>query len=74
MIPGPTAQKYRILIASIVMLTVGVIIPQRSLTGVSEQSVIHQLRIYEIFDANKKRFTTGFEITPCGSWRNTTSR
>jgi len=28
MIPGPTAQKYRILIASIAILTAGIILPQ----------------------------------------------
>ena len=55
MIPDPTAQKYRILIASIVILTVSVILPQRSSASAGEQqSVIHQLRIYEIFDNNKK--------------------
>jgi hypothetical protein len=74
MISSLTAQKYRILIASIVILTVSVIVPQRSLPSAGEQqSVIHQLRIYEIITI-KKRFTTGFEITPCVSWRNTTSR
>jgi hypothetical protein len=61
MIPGPTAQKYRILIASIVILTVSVILPQRSLPSTGEQqSVIHQLRIYEIFDNNKKAFHDRF--------------
>ncbi len=75
MIPGPTAQKYGILIASIVILTVSVILPQRSLASAGEQqSVIHQLRIYEYLITIKKRFTTGFEITPCGSCRNMTLR
>src|SRR6266850_5117013 len=61
MIPGPTAQKYRILIASIAILTAGIILPQRSLASADEQqSVIHQLRIYEIFDANKKAFHDRF--------------
>ena len=61
MIPGPTAQKYRILIASIVILTVSVILPQRSLASAHEQQgVIHQLRIYEIFDNNKKAFHDRF--------------
>jgi NIPSNAP len=61
MIPTPTAQTYRILIASIVILTVSVILPQRSLTNASEpQKVIHQLRIYEIFDSNKKAFHERF--------------
>ena len=61
MIPTPAAQKYRILIASIVILTVGVIVPQRSQASAGEQqSVIHQLRIYEIFDSNKKAFHDRF--------------
>lgn len=43
------------------MVIVGVIIPQRSLSRAGErQSVIHQLRIYEIFDANKKAFHDRF--------------
>jgi hypothetical protein len=58
---SPTAQKCRILIASIVILTVGVIVPQRSLTIAGEQqNVIHQLRIYEIFDRNKQAFHDRF--------------
>jgi hypothetical protein len=61
MIPIPAARKYRILIASIVTLTVGVIIPHGSLTSAGEQQkVIHQLRIYEIFDSNKKAFHDRF--------------
>ena len=61
MIPNPAAQKYRMLIASIMMLTVGVILPQRSLASPGEQQkVIHQLRIYEIFDSNKKAFHDRF--------------
>jgi NIPSNAP len=61
MIPNSAGQKYRILIASIVILTVGLIVPQRSLTSVGEpQKVIHQLRIYEIFDSNKKAFHDRF--------------
>jgi hypothetical protein len=61
MIHSPAAQKYRILIASIAILTAGVILPQRSLASAGEhQSVIHQLRIYEIFDANKKAFHDRF--------------
>ena len=59
MIPTPTAQKYRILIASVVILTVGVIVPQRSRAS-EQQSVIYQLRIYEIFDNNKKAFHDRF--------------
>jgi hypothetical protein len=61
MIPGPTAQKYRILIASIVILTASITLPQRSLASAGEQqSVIHQLRIYEIFDNNKNAFHDRF--------------
>jgi hypothetical protein len=60
-IPGFAAQKYRVLIASIFILIVGVIVPQRSLSRAGEQqSVIHQLRIYEIFDSNKKAFHDRF--------------
>ena len=59
MISGPLTQKYTILIASIAILTVGV-------TGVSfasadePQKLVHQLRIYEIFDSNKKAFHDRF--------------
>ena len=61
MIPSLIAQKYRILIASIAILTAGVILPQRSLASADEpQNVVHQLRIYEIFDANKKAFHDRF--------------
>jgi hypothetical protein len=61
MTPSLRAQKYRILIASTVILTVGVIVPQRSLASAGEpQKVIHQLRIYEIFDGNKKAFHDRF--------------
>src|SRR5262245_5154257 len=46
---------------SMVILTVGIIVSQRSLSRASEQqSVIHQLRIYEIFDSNKKAFYDRF--------------
>jgi NIPSNAP len=55
------AQKYTILIASIVILTIGIIAAQRSLASAGEpQKVIHQLRIYEIFDSNKKAFHDRF--------------
>ena len=60
MISSPTTQKYAILIASIVILTVGVIVPQRLTNAGEQQSVIHQLRIYEIFDSNKKAFHDRF--------------
>jgi hypothetical protein len=61
MIPSAVAQKSRILLASIAILTVGVVVPQRSLVIAGEQQkVIHQLRIYEIFDSNKKAFHDRF--------------
>jgi NIPSNAP protein len=61
MIPGLIAQKRRILIASIAILIAAVILPQRSLASAGEpQKVIHQLRIYEIFDSNKKAFHDRF--------------
>jgi hypothetical protein len=61
MIPSPAAQKSTILIASIVILTVCVVVPQRSLASTGQQeNVIHQLRIYEIFDSNKKAFHDRF--------------
>jgi hypothetical protein len=44
MTPSSAAQKYRNLIASIVIPTVAIILPQRSLMSASEQqNVIHQL-------------------------------
>jgi NIPSNAP len=59
--PNPAANKYRLLIALTVMLTVGLVVPQRSLSWAGEQqSIIHQLRIYEIFDGNKKAFHDRF--------------
>jgi NIPSNAP len=61
MIHSPAAHKYRLLIVLTVILMVGVSVPQRSLSQVGEQqSVIHQLRIYEIFDGNKKAFHDRF--------------
>jgi NIPSNAP len=61
MIPSAVAQKSRILLASIAILTVGIVVPQRSLVIAGEQQkVIHQLRIYEIFDSNKKAFHDRF--------------
>src|SRR6266487_4607644 len=53
MIPGPLPQKYRILIASTAILTLAVIVGSLASPG-EQQKVIHQLRIYEIFVANKK--------------------
>ena len=61
MISSFAAHKYRILIASMVILAVGVIVPERLLASAGEpQKVIHQLRIYEIFDSNKKAFHDRF--------------
>jgi hypothetical protein len=61
MISSFAAQKYKILIASMVILTVGIIVPERLLASAGEpQKVIHQLRIYEIFDSNKKAFHDRF--------------
>ena len=61
MVHSPAAHKYRLLIVLTVILTVGVIVPQCSLSRADEQqSVIHQLRIYEIFDNNKKAFHDRF--------------
>jgi NIPSNAP len=61
MIHSPAAHRYRLLVVLTVILTVGVIVSQRSLSRAGEQqSVIHQLRIYEIFDSNKKAFHDRF--------------
>jgi hypothetical protein len=61
MISSFAAQKYKILIASMMILTVGIIVPERLLASAGEpQKVIHQLRIYEIFDSNKKAFHDRF--------------
>jgi NIPSNAP len=59
MIPGPFAQKYTTLIASIVVLAFGVIVGLPGSAG-EPHEVIHQLRIYEIFDTNKKAFHDRF--------------
>src|SRR5262245_54549232 len=61
MIHSSAAHKYRLLIVLALILTVSVIVPQRSLSRAGEQqSVIHQLRIYEVFDSNKKAFHDRF--------------
>ena len=61
MIHSSAARRYRLLIVITVILTVGVIVSQRSLSrGAEQQGVIHQLRIYEIFDSNKKAFHDRF--------------
>jgi len=61
MIHSPAAHNYRLLIVLAVILAVEVIVPQRSLSRESEQqTVVHQLRVYEIFDSNKKAFHDRF--------------
>jgi NIPSNAP len=59
MILDPTVLKYRILIALIVALTIGIIVGS-SARASEQKNVIHQLRIYEIFDGNKKAFHDRF--------------
>jgi len=59
MIPGPFKQKYTVLITSIVILTVAVT-GGLSASADEPQKVVHQLRIYEIFDSNKKAFHDRF--------------
>jgi hypothetical protein len=55
----PAVQKYRMLVASIVVLAIGIIVG--SSAGAREShEVIYQLRIYEIFDGNKKAFHDRF--------------
>jgi hypothetical protein len=61
MIRSSTAQKHRILVALLVMCMLSAIVSQHSLaSGGEQQNVIHQLRIYEIFDGNKKAFHDRF--------------
>ena len=61
MIHSPAAHKNRLLIVLTVILAVGVIVPKHLLASAGEpQKVIHQLRIYEIFDSNKKAFHDRF--------------
>jgi len=61
MISSSAGRKYGILLVSIVILMVGLIVPQGSLASAGDQqNVIHQLRIYEIFDNNKKAFHDRF--------------
>jgi hypothetical protein len=73
MMHTPVAQKYTALLASIVILTFGVIVGSLVSAG-EQQKVFHQLRTYEIFDSNKKAFHDRFRDTPCESWQNTTSK
>jgi hypothetical protein len=61
MILSPTARKYALRIASIAILMIAFVASQRSLASAgAHQNVIHQLRIYEIFDGNKKAFHDRF--------------
>jgi NIPSNAP len=53
------ARKCAILIVSIAVVTVGVIVGSLASAG-EPPKVIHQLRIYEIFDGNKKAFHDRF--------------
>ena len=61
MISSSAGRKYGILLVSIAILTAGLTVPQGSLASAGDQqNVIHQLRIYEIFDNNKKAFHDRF--------------
>ena len=59
MIASRTAEKYRMLIASIMIVTVAVVVGSLANSD-KPHEVIHQLRIYEIFDSNKKAFHDRF--------------
>jgi NIPSNAP len=59
MIASPAAQKYTILITSVLILTIGIIVGSSAVAD-EPHEVIHQLRIYEIFDGNKKAFHDRF--------------
>lgn len=59
MMPSSATQKYRTLIASMLMLTVTIIVAS-SARAKESQNVIHQLRIYEKFDSNKNAFHERF--------------
>ena len=61
MIPSTAVHQYGRIIFLIVILTVGVVVSQRSLSDLGKrQSVTHQVRIYEIFDGNKQAFHDRF--------------
>src|SRR5215475_2648723 len=54
-------QKYRVAILSLLAITACAGFSRRSITETNEQpKPIHQLRIYEIFDGNKKAFHDRF--------------
>ena len=49
------------LISALIAITVCIVLPYNAIAGGKEpQSVIHQLRVYEIFDGNKKEFHDRF--------------
>jgi NIPSNAP len=61
MIYKKTLRKYRTAILVLFAITACAGFAQNSITGTHEQSkAIHQLRIYEIFDSNKKAFHDRF--------------
>lgn len=61
MIGAKTLRKYRFAILSLLAISVCAGLSQNSITGINErQKVIHQLRVYEIFDGNKKAFHDRF--------------
>jgi NIPSNAP len=59
MIPSSTAQRYRTLIGAIVILTASILVGSLA-SAEKSPNVIYQLRIYEIFDSNKKAFHDRF--------------
>jgi hypothetical protein len=61
MIRNRASQKRVQAILLLLALMASVIVPQRSMGDAGKQpTVIHQLRIYEIFDSNKKAFHDRF--------------
>lgn len=61
MIYTNTLRKYRIAILSLLAITACAGLAQDSITRtIEQQKPIHQLRIYEIFDGNKKAFHDRF--------------
>jgi NIPSNAP protein len=56
-----TLRKYRLLILLLFAITAGAGLTRNSITRTKDQkAVIHQLRIYQIFDGNKKAFHDRF--------------
>jgi hypothetical protein len=61
MIRSRASQKSILTIVSLLALMASIIVPQRSMADAEKQpNVIHQLRIYEIFEGNKKAFHNRF--------------